>query len=71
MYRCQARDCHTWSAGKVAISKSGTESPWRSVRETAWDWISPGATDHSFFPEEGNTIGYSLLNIKLLTSTHY
>lgn len=34
------------------MSRSGTESPSTSGRETAGDSISPGVADHSVFPEQ-------------------
>ncbi|TNN30180.1 hypothetical protein EYF80_059669 [Liparis tanakae] len=39
--------------GRVAISRSGTESPWRSGSNTAWDSMFLSTTDHNVFPGEG------------------
>ena len=46
----------TWSAGRVAISRSGTVSPWRSGKDTAWDSTTPGETVHNSSPGGGKYI---------------
>lgn len=50
--RMKGGGCHgyTSSAGRVAISRSGTESPWRSGSNTAWDSMFLSASDHRFSP---------------------
>lgn len=44
--------CHTSSAGRVAINRSGTESPSRSGSNTAWDSMFFSWMNHKFFPGE-------------------
>lgn len=55
--------CHgdTSSAGRVAISRSGTESPWRSGSNTAWDSMFLSTSDHRFSP--GGMKGDGLLQM--------
>lgn len=45
------RQNRTSLAGKVAMSRSGTESPCRSGSNTAWDSMFFSWTEDKFFPE--------------------